>query len=172
MGKGGYFELYCLEEWCSQCEHLGDGVMILCIADYLLLVWAQKVWTIQHARCSGGWLFAGNKSHHAAELMLKTAQSCATWWAAGHQWLIGCTKGHGLTLNPCITLLPTVNKYCVRLAINGFRRCIALASDNTCRLNMDYTSYWFPIPISTGLLDLMWWYVETDINGKWMPCTL
>ena len=36
-----------------------------------------------YAKCSGGWLFIGNKSRCTAGLMLKTAWTCATQWADG-----------------------------------------------------------------------------------------
>ena len=68
-----------------------------------------------YARCSGGWLFTGNKRHHAAKLMLKTAWSCATQWAVGHQWWAG-SKGMNSPQIPVSPSFPlwtsTVSKRC------------------------------------------------------------
>ena len=104
-----------------------------------------------YAKCSGGWLFIGNKSHCTAGLMLKTAWTCAMRWADGLSAVGRCSERHEITLNPSNTLLSAVNKNHVKSASNSFWWCIATAANNAGGLDMYYVSYWFMVPVGTGL---------------------
>lgn len=114
--------------------------------------WGQKgVNHSMYAKCSGGWLFIGNKSRCAAGLMLKTAWTCAMRWADGLSAVGRCTERHEITLNPSNTLLSTVNQNRVKSASNSFWWCIATVADNVQGLDVYYVSYWFVVPVGTGL---------------------
>ena len=107
-----------------------------------------------YAKWSGGWLLTGTKSFLAIGLMVNTAHTCTTRWADVGTIVSKNRRLHSfgeLTSNTCITLLSTVNKHCIKPAMNGFQWWFVLPIDAPwCRLNMYYVSYWFAVPIVTG----------------------
>ena len=128
---------------------------------------------LTYAKCLGGWLLVGNKSLLAMGLMLNMARTCATRWADVITMVGKNRRLHysvSLPRTPVSPSFPlwtsTVSNWPWMDVSDGLRQASMHAGWTCIMLAIDSRS-----PLSLACRNLIRWYVEMEVKGRWTPCT-